>query len=371
MKITFDEQAPQDAQNTHNALPKVSNNQQPIVVAAGPTKDVEPREDAFDEPLLQDVEGKRYTFFPIPEAQQALYEYYKLHRSTFWSVEEVDLTGDRDDFQKLSPPEQHFLKTTLAFFASSDVIVADNLVSNFMNDCPWSMVQLFYGFQRMMEDIHSEQYGLLIEALILDPKEKAVLFDAINQVPCVKEKAEWVLNFMDRETVPYVERLVAFALFEGVAFSSSFASVFFLREKHPGLLKGLVFSNELISRDESLHAEFAVHLFNNHIVHKPSVERMHEIVASLLSVERNFVLNALPTSLIGLSPVLMIKYVEFTADQLMERMHYPPLYNHSKCPLQVMTSISVATKTNFFEARNASYSMSDAGSQKFVESDDF
>lgn len=333
----------------------------------------EPRESEFVEPLLMDPESKtkQYTFFPIPASQQAIYEYYKLHRSTFWSTEELDLTGDRDDFRKLDKKEQHFLKMTLAFFASSDVIVADNLANNFINDCPWRMVQLFYDFQTTMENIHSETYGLLIEELIVDPKDKAVLFDAINQVPCVKQKAAWVLQYMDRDRIPYVERLVAFAFFEGVAFASSFASIFFMREKHPGLLKGLVFSNELISRDESLHAEFAVHLFNNHINSRPSTERMHEIVQSLLDVERNFVRNALPTSLIGLSPASMIKYVEFTSDQLLQRMNYPPLYKHTKCPLQVMTSISVATKTNFFEARNASYSLPDAGCQEFVESDDF
>jgi ribonucleoside-diphosphate reductase beta chain len=323
------------------------------------------------EPLLVDTEEKRYTLFPIPANQQGIYEYYKLHRSTFWSTEEVDMKGDREDFQKLSKEEQHFLSMTLAFFSSSDVIVADNLACNFTDECVWSMVKLFYGFQKMIEDIHSEVYSTLVETLILDPAVKAKLFNAINEIPCVAKKAGWILQYMDRETVPFAERLVSFALFEGVAFSSSFASIFWVRERHPGLLKGLIFSNELISRDESLHAEFAEYLFNNFVVYKPTTKRMHEIVESLLSVERDFVTKALPTSLIGLSPASMVAYVEFTADQMLDRMGYPPLYKHRTCPLQFMVPINTQMKANFFEHKSASYARSDVMTHEFDLTDDF
>jgi ribonucleoside-diphosphate reductase beta chain len=323
-----------------------------------------------DEPLLMDVEEKQYTFFPIPENQQGIFDYWELHKSTFWDVPEVKMDGDREDFQKLSAEEQHFLSMTLAFFASSDVIVADNISNYFMKDCKWSTVQLFYRFQMSMEDIHSQTYGLLIETLIRDPKKKAFLFDALHTIPCVKAKAGWVLNYMNH-SIPFARRLMAFILFEGVAFASSFASIFFMREQHPGKMKGLVFSNEVISRDESLHCDFGIYLMNTFVKHKLTTEEAHEMVESLLVVERQFLTESLPTSLIGLSPASMVDYVEFTGDQILERMGYAPRYSHKLNPLAFMTAINIQHKTNFFEADPSSYAMSDVHAEQFAVTDDF
>ncbi|MDC0366944.1 ribonucleotide-diphosphate reductase subunit beta [bacterium] len=323
------------------------------------------------EPLLTPTNEKRYAMLPIPPNEMMLYKMWKRHVSTFWTLEEVKMENDARDFQSLTPEEQHFLKVTLSFFAMSDELVAANLEDNFMKEVKrYPMVHKFWGIQRAMEDIHSECYSLLIETLIQDPKEKWRLYHGVETIPCIQRKAQWLGRYMTRSR-PFVERLLAFALFEGCAFSASFASIYFLREQHRGKLNGVCFSNELISRDESLHAEFAIMLYVHYIEHKLDVERAHEIVESLLKVEREFVTTALPTSLIGLSPVQMCKYVEFCADSILERMQMPKMYNHKECPLTYMRMIDMNTKTNFFEGRAGEYAMADAHSEKVEELEDF
>ena len=309
--------------------------------------------------------------FPIPKKEQPIYDFYLKHRSTFWSPEELNLTNERRDFEQLDEGVQHFLTYTLGFFASSDVLVGDNLKTNFMDEiklCP--TFGTFFGFQSSMEDIHSEVYSKLIDVLVASPKKKDHLFNAIDTIPCIRRKAEWILQYMRRD-VPFVKRLMAFALFEGVAFASSFSSIFFVRQCHPGKLQGLVLSNELIARDESLHCDFSVYIYNDWIVNKLTDAEAHEIVESLLVVEREYVRSALPTSLIGLSPDMMVKYVEFCADNLLERMGHKRLYGHTECPLDFMKAINAMIKVNFFEARSGNYALSDAHQDELEISESF
>lgn len=323
------------------------------------------------EPLLQECTKKRYTLFPIPKEEQRIYDFYLKHRAALWTPEELDLENERRDFEQMDEGVQHYLMYTLGFFASSDVLVGDNLKTNFIEEikaCPTFGV--FFGFQSAMEDIHSEVYSLLIDKLIASPKKKDHLFNAIETIPCIRRKAQWILQYMKR-SVPFVKRLMAFALFEGVAFASSFASIFFIRHCYPGKLKGLVLSNELIARDESLHCDVSIYMYVDWIVHKLTDKEAHEIVESLLVVERDFVLSALPTSLIGLSPEMMVQYVEFSADNLLERMGHSRMYGHKKCPLEFMNAINAMIKVNFFEARSGNYALPDAHQTELNISDTF
>ena len=291
----------------------------------------------------------RFTTFPVRYAD--LWDLYKKAVGSFWTVEEIDLAGDLKDWDKLSSDEQHFIKMVLAFFAASDGIVMENIDMNFSNDVQIPEARSFYAYQGFNESIHSETYSLMIDKLVRDPDEKARLFRAIETVPAVKKKAEWALKWM-RPGSPFAQRLAAFACVEGIFFSGSFCSIFWLKKR--GLMPGLSFSNELISRDEGLHQEFAVTLFS-HLLDKPSQDTITEIVRSAVEIEKMFILEALPCKLIGMDSAEMSRYIEFVADRLLMQLGGPKVWN-SENPFDWMETISLEGKTNFFEKRVGDYS---------------
>jgi len=298
------------------------------------------------EPLL--IENKeRFVLFPIKYDE--IWKMYKKAEASFWTAEEIDLSADFKDWEKLNNGEKHFIKHVLAFFAASDGIVNENLAVNFMREVQIPEARSFYGFQIMMENIHSETYSLLIDTYIKDLNEKQKLFNAIETVPCVKEKAEWALKWIN--SPDFVERLVAFAAVEGIFFSGSFCSIFWLKKR--GLMPGLSFSNELISRDEGLHCDFACLLYKM-IKNKLPAERLYEIINDAVKIEKEFVSEALPVDLIGMNSKLMCQYIEFVADRLMVALGYPKLY-HKTNPFDFMELISLQGKTNFFEKRVGEY----------------
>jgi ribonucleoside-diphosphate reductase beta chain len=275
---------------------------------------------------------------------------YKKAKASFWTAEEIDLSADAADWAGLSPMEQHFISHVLAFFAASDGIVNENLAENFVKEVQYTEAKFFYGFQIMMENIHSETYSLLIDTYIQDPEEKDKLFRAIDTIPAVKKKAEWALKWV--ESPHFQERLIAFAAVEGIFFSGSFCSIFWLKKR--GLMPGLSFSNELISRDEGMHCDFAVHLHNNHIINKVSKERITEILTSALEIEKEFITESLPVRLIGMNSDLMIQYLEFVTDRLLVDLGCSKVYN-SENPFDFMANIALQGKTNFFEKRVGEY----------------
>ena len=307
------------------------------------------------EPLLVDQES-RYTLFPIQHND--LFDMYQKHKSTFWTPEEVDLQYDVKDFEKLSENEKRFVKYVLAFFASSDLIVNENLVHNFCKEVKYVEAQFFYRFQMMIEDIHQETYSQLIDTYIKDKTEKHQLFNAIKSVPCVKEKATWAFKYMNPDTATFAERLIAFAIFEGIFFSGSFCAIFWLKKR--GLMPGLTFSNELISRDEGIHCKFACLLYKDHLKNKLSDERVHEIMDEAIQQEIKFVKESLPVELIGMNSNMMIEYIKFCADRLLLDINHPKLYN-AKNPFDWMEMISIDGKTNFFERRVGEYSKAGVG----------
>ena len=310
-----------------------------------------------NEPILSES-SNRYVMFPIkyPEIWNA----YKKAVASFWTPEEISFS-DVEEWNKLSPNEQHFIKYVLAFFAGSDGIVNENLAARFMNEIHVPEAKAFYTFQLAIESIHSETYSLLIDTYIKDNREKEHLFDAINNVPCITKKANWALKWIDDKESPFAARLVAFAIVEGVFFSSAFASIYYIKEK--GLLHSLTFSNELISRDESLHTEFAV-LMYKHLMNKMKQEDVHRIVEEAVDIEIEFVKDSLPCGLLGMNSELMIEYVKFIADRLLKQLEYEPLYNINNCPLDFMERISITNKSNFFEVRVAEYSKANVGGKK-------
>lgn len=313
------------------------------------------------EKILQDNPG-RFVLFPIEHHD--LWKFYKQSEASFWTAEEIDLGQDVSDWEnKLNSDEQHFVKNVLAFFAASDGIVNENLAMNFVNEVQYTEAKFFYGFQIMMENIHSETYSLLIDTLIKDKEEQAHLFNAIETIPAIKKKAEWALKWINSES--FVDRLLAFAAVEGIFFSGSFCSIFWLKKR--GLLPGLTFSNELISRDEGMHCDFACHIYNNHIENKISQERIKEIICGALEIEKEFILEALPVRLIGMNSDLMAQYLEFVTDRLLVSLGCPKVYN-SENPFDFMQNIALQGKTNFFEKRVAEYQK--AGVNKTDESDD-
>ncbi len=300
------------------------------------------------EPILQDNKD-RFVIFPIQHDD--LWEWYKKQQACFWTAEEIDLHQDLNDWNnKLTDDERYFIKHILAFFAASDGIVNENLAENFVNEVQYSEAKFFYGFQIMMENIHSETYSLLIDTYIKDEEEKNNLFKAIDVFPAIKKKAEWALKWIDSDS--FAERLIAFAAVEGIFFSGSFCSIFWLKKR--GLLPGLTFSNELISRDEGMHCDFAVHLHNNHLTHKVSKERIKEIIISSLDIEREFITESLPVSLIGMNSKLMTQYLEFVTDRLLLEFDCEKVYNATN-PFDFMEMISLEGKTNFFEKRVSEY----------------
>ncbi len=300
------------------------------------------------EPILQENKD-RFVIFPIQHND--LWEWYKKQQACFWTAEEIDLHSDLNDWNtKLTDDERYFIKHILAFFAASDGIVNENLAENFVNEVQYSEAKFFYGFQIMMENIHSETYSLLIDTYIKDEEEKSKLFKAIDVFPAIKKKAEWALKWIDSDS--FAERLIAFAAVEGIFFSGSFCSIFWLKKR--GLLPGLTFSNELISRDEGMHCDFAVHLHNNHLINKVSKERIKEIIISALNIEREFITESLPVSLIGMNSKLMTQYLEFVTDRLLLEFDCEKEYNATN-PFDFMEMISLEGKTNFFEKRVSEY----------------
>ena len=303
---------------------------------------------SLPEPILQENKN-RFVLFPIEHHD--IWEMYKKQQACIWTAEEIDLAQDLNDWRnKLTDDERYFVKNVLAFFAASDGIVNENLAENFVSEVQYTEAKFFYGFQIMMENIHSETYSLLIDTYINDQEEKNRLFNAIETIPAVKKKAEWALKWVDSPN--FQERLVAFAAVEGIFFSGSFCSIFWLKKR--GLMPGLSFSNELISRDEGMHCDFAVMLHNNHLANKVSEARIREIIVSSLEIEKEFIIESLPIRLIGMNSELMKQYLEFVADRLLVDLGCSKMYN-SENPFDFMMNISLQGKTNFFEKRVGEY----------------
>ena len=300
-----------------------------------------------DEPILIENSG-RYVLFPIQNNE--IWEMYKKHMASFWVATEIDLSADIKDWEKLSNNEKHFIKWVLAFFAASDGIVLENLTENFINDVQLPEARCFYGFQAAMENVHSETYSLLIDTYIKDQKEKNKLLNAIETIPCIKQKANWALDWMNNDA-PFIQRLVAFACVEGIFFSGSFCSIFWLKKR--GLMPGLTFSNELISRDEGLHTDFACLLYRQ-AKHKMPEDLVHQLVKEAVDCEKNFIIDALPCALIGMNSILMKQYIEFVADRLLRELGHSKFYNVTN-PFSFMQMISMQGKTNFFEKRVSEY----------------
>lgn len=301
-------------------------------------------------------------FVILPINYPAIWDMYKRHEAGFWTAEEIDLSGDTKDWENLNDGERHFISHVLAFFAASDGIVNENLAINFMSEVQLPEARSFYGFQIAMENIHSETYALLIDTYIKDPREKDRLFHAIETVPCVKKKAEWALRWIENGTFP--ERLVAFAAVEGIFFSGSFCSIFWLKKR--GLMPGLTFSNELISRDEGLHCEFACLLYSM-LRNKLPKERVLEIVTDAVTIEKEFITEALPVKLIGMNADLMKQYIEFVADRWLVELGNEKYYCTAN-PFDFMELISLQGKTNFFEKRVGDYQKSGVTGDKSKDS---
>lgn len=312
------------------------------------------------EPILQE-NPNRFVLYPIEHND--IWEFYKKAEASFWTAEEISLAEDLNDWEnKLNDDERYFIKHVLAFFAASDGIVNENLAENFVREVQYTEAKFFYGFQLMMENIHSETYSLLIDTYIRDPQEKNYLFHAIENLDCVKKKADWALRWIKNGT--FQERLIAFAAVEGIFFSGSFCSIFWLKKR--GLMPGLSFSNELISRDEGLHCDFACHLYNYHVVNKLPVEKVVQIITEAVDIEKEFITSALPVKLIGMNSELMAQYIEFIADRLLVELRCSKVY-HTQNPFDFMDYISLQNKTNFFERRVAEYQK--AGVKSSVKKD--
>jgi ribonucleoside-diphosphate reductase beta chain len=309
------------------------------------------------EPILKD-NPNRYVLFPINH--QAIWEMYKKHMGLFWTAEEIDLGGDLVDWPKLKIEEQHFIKNILAFFAGSDGIVLENLGSRFMNEIQIPEAKCFYGFQIAMENIHSETYSLLIDTYIKDTQEKNRLFNAIETIPSVAKKAHWAIKWINDKDATFATRLIAFACVEGIFFSGSFCAIFWLKKR--GLMPGLTSSNELISRDEGLHTDFAVLIYSM-LENKLSYETIKEIFIEAVEIEKEFIIDSIPCKLIGMNSDLMSEYIEFVADRLLTQLGYEKIYN-TKNPFSFMEMISMEGKTNFFEKRVMEYSKSGLGVEK-------
>lgn len=294
--------------------------------------------------------SQRYTLFPIADSEQDLFKLYKKASGSFWVAEEIDFSRDKGDWEKLSSNEQHFIKQVLAFFAGSDGIVQENLATRFQRDVQSPVARLFYGVQNAMEGVHSETYSLLIDQYVKDPVEKQKLFQAIDEIPCIRKKAMWALNWIDK-TDSYSVRLVAFACVEGIFFSGSFCAIYWLKKR--GLLPGLTFSNELISRDEALHTEFAVAMY--HKLPRLNSETVEQIVREAVEQEIEFITEALPCSLIGMNASDMTTYIKYVADRLAVQLGIPKLYSVQN-PFDFMELISLEGKTNFFEKKVSEYS---------------
>ncbi|TFY59801.1 hypothetical protein EVJ58_g5554 [Rhodofomes roseus] len=328
------------------------------------------------EPLLTESK-RRFVLFPIQYHE--IWQMYKKAEASFWTVEEIDLSKDTHDWNnRMNDNERHFISHVLAFFAASDGIVNENLVERFSNEVQAAEARCFYGFQIMMENIHSETYSLLIDTYIKDPKQREHLFDAIDTIPCIKKKADWALRWISDKRSSFAERLIAFAAVEGIFFSGSFASIFWLKKR--GLMPGLTFSNELISRDEGMHTDFACLLFT-HLKRRPHPDIVKRVITEAVGIEQEFLTDALPCGLIGMNSTLMCQYIEFVADRLLVALGVEKLYNVTN-PFDFMDMISLQGKTNFFEKRvsdyakagvnaSASSGKSEVSAKSFTLDDDF
>ncbi len=323
-----------------------------------------------EEPILKENKD-RFVLFPIQ--QHDIWKFYKQAEASFWTAEEIDLSQDLTDWENLNDGERHFIKHVLAFFAASDGIVNENLAEHFVSEVQYTEAKFFYGFQIAIENIHSETYSLLIDTYVKDTKEKDSLLHAIETMDCVKKKAEWALRWIDKGT--FAERLIAFAAVEGIFFSGSFCSIFWLKKR--GLMPGLSFSNELISRDEGLHCDFACHLYTKHVVNKLPEQTVIDVIKDAVDIEKEFVTDALPVNLIGMNAELMRQYIEYVADRLLNELIGKKIYNATN-PFDFMDMISLRGKTNFFEKRVAEYqkagvmnSSEKDSAQKFSLNEDF
>lgn len=297
----------------------------------------------------------RYTLFPIKQNEIELYRFYKQAVASFWTVEEIDFSRDTEDWESLTHDEQFFIKRVLAFFAGSDGIVQENLATRFQRDVDSPIAKLFYAMQNAVEGIHSETYSVLIDKYVKDKKDQNFLFEAINTIPCIKKKADWALEWIESND-DFATRLVGFACVEGIFFSGAFCAIYWLKKR--GLLPGLTFSNELISRDEGLHTLFAVAMY--HQTPGLPVEKIHRIIKDAVSLEQEFICDALPCSLIGMNAKLMSQYIEFVADRLAVQLDTPKIYNTAN-PFDFMEMISLEGKTNFFEKKVSEYSKPGVG----------
>ena len=320
------------------------------------------------EPILQENKN-RFVLFPIEHDD--IWQFYKKAEASFWTAEEIDLSQDLKDWNGMTDGERHFISHVLAFFAASDGIVNENLAEHFVAEVQYTEAKFFYGFQIAIENIHSETYSLLIDTYVKNPKEKDKLFNAIDTMDCVRKKADWALRWIDKGN--FQERLVAFAAVEGIFFSGSFCSIFWLKKR--GLMPGLTFSNELISRDEGLHCDFACLLYNNHVINRLDDQIVIDIIKDAVAIEKEFVTDALPVSLIGMNADLMCQYIEFVADRLLNELIGKRIYNATN-PFDFMEMISLQGKTNFFEKRVGEYQKAgvmkgESESPKFSLDEDF
>jgi len=319
------------------------------------------------EPILE-ANNNRFVLFPIQHDD--IWAFYKRAEASFWTAEEIDLASDLVDWEsKLNDDEKYFIKHVLAFFAASDGIVNENLAENFLSEVQYTEAKFFYGFQIAMENVHSETYSLLIDTYIKDTKEKNHLFNAIETLDCVKKKADWALRWIDEGN--FAERLVAFAAVEGIFFSGSFCAIFWLKKR--GLMPGLSFSNELISRDEGLHCDFACLLYNEHVQNKMTEEEIRTIILDAVEIEKEFVTDAIPVRLIGMNSESMSQYIEFVADRLLMELGCKKEYDAAN-PFDFMDMISIQGKTNFFEKRVGEYQKAGVlgdSSQAFSLDEDF
>ncbi|EHK99507.1 Ferritin-like protein [Glarea lozoyensis ATCC 20868] len=318
------------------------------------------RPEEADEPLLQE-NPQRFVLFPIKYHE--IWQMYKKAEASFWTAEEIDLSKDLHDWNnRLNDDERYFISHVLAFFAASDGIVNENLLERFSGEVQIPEARCFYGFQIMMENIHSETYSLLIDTYVKEQAQRTYLFNAIETIPCIKKKADWAVRWIQDKNSTFAQRLVAFAAIEGIFFSGSFASIFWLKKR--GLMAGLTFSNELISRDEGMHTDFACLLFS-HLNHRPSKQAVQDVITEAVEIEQEFLTEALPCALLGMNSNLMKQYIEFVADRLLVSLGNDKFYKTAN-PFDFMENISLAGKTNFFEKRVGDYQKAGvmAGTQK-------
>jgi ribonucleoside-diphosphate reductase beta chain len=302
----------------------------------------------LEEPLLKE-NPNRFVLFPI--AHQDVWEIYKKAEASFWTAEEVDLSKDTKDWETLTDNERHFISHVIGFFAASDGIVNENLAMNFSNQVQWPEARCFYGFQIMMENIHSEMYSLLIDTYIKNADEKSRLLRSIETVPCIKKKADWAIKWMESQEADFASRLMAFACVEGIFFSGAFCAIYWIKER--GIMPGLTTSNEFISRDEGMHTDFACLLYSK-LNHKLSKTKAQKMIREAVRIEKEFIVDALPCGLIGMNAKLMSQYIEFVADRLLVQLGYPKIWNTTN-PFPFMERISMQGKQNFFECRVSEY----------------